>query len=201
MSFNSSTYWEKRYHAGGNSGDGSYGHLATFKSKIINSIINQHNIKSVVDYGVGDGNQCELIDTQNIQYYGIDVSPTAIQLCVNRKLKDKQFMLVEEYKNKNIQCELSISCDVIYHLIEDDVFEEYMQNLFDFSIKYVIIYSRNENVNHAKHVKFRKFSNYIESNIKANLIDHILNPYPQTILGSNNKNTSPSDFFVYEKVI
>lgn len=57
-------------------------------------------------------------------------------------------------------------------------------------------------MNHCLHVKFRKFSNYIEDNFPEwQLIKHIPNKYPQLILGKNNEKTSPSDFYIYEKTI
>lgn len=198
MTFNSNEYWEKRYAFGNTSGDGSYGHLAEFKAKIINGLIKTHNVASVVDYGVGDGNQCNLIDTTNIRYYGIDVSQTAIDLCVNKFQDNKIFMLVDDFITLKTSCELAISCDVIYHLIEEDVYQNYMKNLCDFSHKYILIYAKDQNINHAKHVRFRKFSDFMNTT-QYHLLEHIPNPYPQQQLGQNNKNTSPSDFYLYTK--
>ena len=54
--FNSKKYWNKRYKNGGNSGSGSYNHLAKFKADVINDFVLKNNIKSIVDYDVGDGN-------------------------------------------------------------------------------------------------------------------------------------------------
>jgi len=78
---NSSNYWENRYKQNGNSGAGSYGILATFKSTVINNFIKEHDIKSIIDYGVGDGNQLKLFDFKHIQYTGLDVSKTIIDKC------------------------------------------------------------------------------------------------------------------------
>ena len=196
MTFNSSEYWESRYLYGGTSGDGSYGHLATFKARTINNIIKQYNISSVIDYGVGDGNQSNLIDTAGILYYGVDVSQTAINLCKDKCIDNKIFMTVEEFIGSSIKCELAISCDVIYHLVEEDVYHKYMQNLCNFSNGYVLIYAKNQDLNHTVHVKFRKFSNFMDSN-NYKLIEYIANPYPQYVIGHDNKNTSPSDFYFY----
>lgn len=199
MIFNSSDYWENRYKTGGNSGSGSYNHLAKFKSEIINEFIETNKIYSLVDYGVGDGNQCSLINTQNLDYYGIDVSDTAISICQKKKLSNKTFMTVDDFVGKKIKCQVSMSCDVIYHLIEDSVYENYMQNLCNFSNKYIIIYAKNDNIDHTQHVKFRRFSDYLnETDFK--LLQHIPNPYPQTVIGRNNSKTSPSDFYIYRKL-
>jgi predicted O-methyltransferase YrrM/SAM-dependent methyltransferase len=197
--FNSANYWENRYKENGNSGSGSYNNLAQFKADIINTFIIKHNIKSIIDYGVGDGNQLKLIDTENKQYIGIDVSPTIIKKCKEIFIKDttKTFLLENEVNNQT--AELLISCDVIYHLIEDDVYNAYMNKLFNMSRKFVIIYAKNNNINHASHVKFRNFTDYVVNNFKQwKLIKHIPNKYPQTILGKNNENTSPSDFYIFE---
>jgi len=55
--FNSANYWNHRYEQGGNSGSRSYNNLAYYKGKIINNFIEKNNIKSIIDYGVGDKNQ------------------------------------------------------------------------------------------------------------------------------------------------
>ena len=199
--FNSKKYWNDRYVTGGNSGAGSYNELARFKANVINNFLEKNKIKSIVDYGVGDGNQLKLINTENLIYTGIDVSEFIISKC-KEEFKDdktKKFIHADNIDNE-LKAELVLSCDVIYHLIEELVYEEYMENLFSMSKKYVIIYARNEDVNHTVHVKFRKFSNYIENNLPEwQLIKHIPNKYPQLKLGHNNNKTSPSDFYIYKK--
>ena len=72
--FDSKKYWNDRYIKGGNSGKGSYNHLAKFKADVINSFIKHYKIKSIIDYGIGDGNQLKLFNTENLIYTGIDVS-------------------------------------------------------------------------------------------------------------------------------
>jgi len=202
--FDSKLYWGERYKNGGNSGAGSYNNLAIFKAEIINKFIEECNIQSIIDYGVGDGNQLKLINTENKVYTGIDVSLLVISKC-NEIFKDdetKKFIHVNNI-NSNLLGELVLSCDVIYHLIEDDVYNEYMKNLFFMSKKYVIIYAKNEDINHAQHVKFRKFSTYIDKNLPQwKLIKHIPNKFPQLNLGQNiNNATSPCDFYIYETTI
>ena len=198
--FNSKNYWENRYKQGGNSGSGSYNNLALFKADIINDFIQKNNINTIIDYGVGDGNQLKLINTKNKIYTGIDVSETVISKCKNIFLEDKtkSFIHVDNI-NSNLKSDLVLSCDVLFHLIEDEIYEEYMKKLFNMSKKYVIIFAKNEDINHTQHVKFRKFSNYIEQNLsKWNLIEYIPNKYPQLKIGQNNDNTSPSDFYIYK---
>lgn len=133
----SAKYWEKRYVDGRNSGYGSYGYFAEFKAEIINSFVKDNNIQTVIEFGCGDGNQLRLSEYPN--YTGFDVSATAIKLCRSLFKNDgtKRFFMMDEYHHH--MAELVLSLDVIYHLIEDRVFEDYMQRLFEASSKYVII--------------------------------------------------------------
>jgi hypothetical protein len=197
--FDSKKYWNERYVTGQSSGSGSYNELAQFKGDIINNFFEENEIKSIIDYGVGDGNQLKLINTKNRIYTGIDVSEFIIKKCKEYFKNDETKKFIHSYEiNEDSKADVVLSCDVIFHLIEDDVYTEYMKNLFSMSNKYVIIYAKNEDVNHCQHVKFRKFSNYIESNLPEwQLIKHIPNKYPQLKLGQNNDKTSPSDFYIY----
>lgn len=95
------------------------------------------------------------------------------------------------------KADMAISMDVIYHLIEENVFEDYMYNLFNSASKYVCIYARNENRRTAMHIKFRKFSTYIEEKFPDwTLEKYIKNRYPYD--EKDPDNTSPSDFYLYK---
>ncbi|HVZ33768.1 MAG TPA: class I SAM-dependent methyltransferase, partial [Polyangiaceae bacterium] len=78
----SGEYWERRYGLRMTSGPGSYGALAAFKAEILNGFVRQHRIESVLELGCGDGNQLALAEYP--RYLGLDVSKTAIDLCVQR---------------------------------------------------------------------------------------------------------------------
>lgn len=193
-------YWENRYAKGGNSGAGSYNRLAVFKSEVINDFVEKNKVQTVIEFGCGDGNQLSLAEYP--KYTGFDVSETSIKLCRNRFKEDnsKEFLLLEEYRGFH-KAELVLSLDVIYHLIEDKVFEEYIQNLFQTATNFVIIYSCDyDSKGNNFHTKPRKFTKYIENNVKDwNLIEHIPNKYPHD--KKNRSNTSRSDFFIYTKKI
>lgn len=124
----SAAYWEKRYKKGGNSGDGSYDHLAEYKGEIINGFVAENEIKSVIELGCGDGNQLRHFHLP--AYLGFDISRTAIERCRNIYKDDpsKRFELFAAYNNE--KADLALSLDVIYHLVEDDVFHTYMVTLF-----------------------------------------------------------------------
>ena len=53
--FNPIAYWKQRYHSGGNSGAGSYGRLARFKTDFVNGFTAGNNVLDLLDFGCGDG--------------------------------------------------------------------------------------------------------------------------------------------------
>lgn len=198
--FSSKLYWENRYKSKGNSGSGSYGILAAYKAKIINDFIIEKSVNSVVEFGCGDGNQLSMFQCN--EYVGYDVSETIINLC-NEKFKkeqNKKFFLYDDYKNETY--DLSLSLDVIYHLIENDTFNDYMTKLFLSSKKYVIIYSSNGDIlaQSSIHIYDRNFTNWIAENQKNFvLLEKIINPYKFDESVMDSKNTSISDFYIYKR--
>ncbi len=195
-------YWEYRYSHKGNSGSGSYGNLSLFKAEIINEFIKENKINSIIEFGCGDGNQLNLLKCE--EYVGLDVSKTIIKTCITKFNKDnsKSFFLYDSMlfkDNKKIfLCDLALSLDVLYHLIEKDIFEKYLIDLFRSSKKYVIIYSSNFDLKQQGHVKRRTFTKWIEKNIKEfKLIKKIDNKYKYN--GSNPNKTTLADFYIYEK--
>lgn len=192
---NSASYWEDRYKSGGSSGAGSYGKLARFKAVIINDFVKKHKIQSIIEHGCGDGNQLKLAKYKS--YIGFDVSSAAISLCKKsfRKDNSKVFKTNEEYKDE--MAELAFSLDVIFHLVEDDIYHSYMKRLFNSSEKFVIIYSSNIDTEPGQHERHRRFTTYVEKNFPDwKLMQHIPNKYPYT--GNINKG-SMSDFYIYKK--
>lgn len=104
---------------------------------------------------------------------------------------------MKSYNNET--AELTLSLDVIYHLIEDQTFIDYMNTLFKASNKFVIIYSSNTDKNKlsAPHVKHRKFTDWVEKNQTSfKLIEYIPNKYP---FDGNGEKPSFSNFFIYKK--
>ena len=198
----SKKYWENRYAEGGNSGAGSYDKLAEFKAKIINEFVMKNDIQEVIEFGCGDGNQLSLMNYP--LYIGLDVSKTVIDTC-NRKFKHdktKRFLLIDPIsitdKYHQYQADLTLSLDIIFHLIEDEVYEAHMNRLFNASTKYVIIYSSNVNHIEADHVKDRSFTDWIQKNIKDwVLLEKIDNKYK--LDPTDQINTSRSDFYFYLK--
>ncbi|MDE7282481.1 MAG: hypothetical protein K2N85_02670 [Lachnospiraceae bacterium] len=196
--FKSKSYWEKRYSNGGTSGAGSYNHLAEFKAEVINQFIERNKINSIIEWGCGDGNQLGLF--LPISYTGYDVSNTAVELCRKKYAEDvsKKFYLYDGSRQQVEKADLTLSLDVIFHLIEDDVFEDYMYNVFTNSAKYVCIYSNDYEQRMALHVKGRKFTEYVERVFPEwELVECVKNKYPYDAADPNN--TSFCDFFFYKK--
>jgi hypothetical protein len=195
---NSSQYWQDRYQAGGNSGAGSYSRLAHFKAEILNDFVRAHDVRSVVEFGSGDGAQLTL--AQYPRYIGYDVSAKAVELCSTRFAGDstKEFHLAEA-STQPMAADLSLSLDVIYHLVEDEVFDRYMNSLFSSAERFVIIYSsnRDENVPTA-HVRHRAFLPWIERNQPDWVLDQAIpNKYPFRTDDPNN--TSFADFYIFTR--
>lgn len=202
--FISKDYWQQRYEEGGNSGAGSYGRLAEYKTHFLNNFVKNNSIKTVIEFGSGDGNQ--LRDTRYPSYLGLDVSETSIEACSKLYSKDptKSFLhYTPNLFNDDqgfISADLTLSLDVIFHLIEDAVFEIYIKQLFRASNKFVVIYASNRDEYNPSipHLRHRKFTEFISKNIKGWELDQVeKNPYPYS--PSDPDNTSFSDFFVYKK--
>jgi len=199
-SLKSSEYWEVRYRNGGTSGAGSYNNLATFKAEVINAFIKENEINSAIEFGCGDGNQLGLISYPN--YVGIDISKTVINQCRIKFKNDrsKSFLVYNSSELSKLEkADLTLSLDVIYHLIEDEVFQKYMTDLFNFSQKYVIIYSSNVDKETVFHERDRKFTSWVEENIKDfTLIKFVPNKFPEDANSPNA--TSKADFYIYKRV-
>lgn len=189
----SAAYWDRRYAEGGTSGVGSYGEFADTKAEFLNAFVAQRQLTSVIEFGCGDGHQLSL--AQYPAYVGLDVSPTAVQLCQQRFAEDstKNFFLYDGScftdRSGLFAADLALSLDVIYHLVEDQIFERYMTHLFAAGRKFVIVYSTNSSIQYeGTHVRHREFSEWIRANC------------PQWQLAQVIRGPSLADFFVYEHV-
>lgn len=189
-------YWERRYGLGMTSGSGSSGRLARFKAQVINNFVRQHGIRTVIEFGCGDGSQLELAEYP--QYLGLDVSRTAVEACRRRFGGDptKSFLLLDPLPGPRPQelpqADLTLSLDVIYHLLEDVVYRRHLERLFAASRRHVIIYSSNRvEAARARHVRHRNFLKDVES------------AFPDFALASRIDNPFPSesfaDFYIFSR--
>lgn len=198
----SGAYWERRYRAGGSSGVGSYGELAAFKAEVLNALIREYGIHSIIEFGCGDGAQLALLDCP--KYLGLDVSATVLDRCRARFAGDatKRFCLYTPEFPRDLpgtaQADMALSIDVLYHLVEEEVFARHLRDLFGAAERMVVMYSsdfdRGEPVPHVRH---RAFTAWVAANIPGwTLRRRIPNRYPYR---EEDGSGSPADFFVYER--
>jgi hypothetical protein len=133
-------------------------------------------------------------------YRGYDVSSTAVARCREKFAHDtsKSFRLLEEYSGET--ADVTLSLDVIYHLIENAVFEQHTRTLFSAARRYVVIYSSNTDEvkpDHATHVRHRKFTGWIEKNIEGwRLMRQVPNRFPWN---GDPEASSHAHFCIYER--
>ena len=198
VDFNGSTeFWERRYAHGGTSGPGSHGALAEGKAEFLNSFVRSNDVRSVIEFGCGVGNQLSLATYPS--YVGFDVSRSAITLCKSRFAGDlgKSFFLYDSScfvdQAGLFKADLILSLDVVYHLVENSVFEAYMEHLFSASNHYVIVYATNESLrDDAPHVRHRCFSSWIDNNCPRWRLNEVASGPAQ--------GPRRADFFVYERL-
>lgn len=196
--FDSAAYWEQRYRQGGHSGAGSQGRLARYKAETLNAIVAEHAIGSVIEFGCGDGAQLDL--ARYPSYVGVDVAPSAVARCRTRFAADpsKRFLLAAEADG--LRADLALSLDVVFHLIEDAVFERYMTGLFAAARRLVVIYAsdRDEPTRDA-HVRHRAVSRWVATNAPA--WRHVSTEHnPFAFDPARPDETSHSDFHVFARV-
>lgn len=200
----SSQYWNSRYVQGGTSGAGSYGILAEFKAGYLNALVAESKIRSVIELGCGDGAQLALAHYPF--YLGQDVSIKALDLCRTRFAADYTKVFAIDIPD-GLTADLSVSLDVIYHLVEDEVFDGYMTKLFASSHRWVAIYSSNMSQREfvdrfpshvSKHVFHRRFIDWIERRAPDwHQLRHT--PNPHQFDGQDETRRSFADFYLFER--
>lgn len=197
--FVSKNYWDENYSKGGNSGAGSYGRLADFKIRTVNDFIRDNQILSLLDYGCGDCNIAQHLDVA--EYNGVDVSETAVK-AARLKFKDDHARSFTTTIPEDRKFDMSLSMDVIFHLIEDEVYDDYITKLFACASRYVVIYSSNR-VHEGKrspHFMHRKFTDDIPRLAPGWVLDRELpNEFPYKGDTSSN-DESYSDFFFFKRL-
>lgn len=195
----SSAFWEGIYAAGATSGSGSYGRLAAFKAEVINSVLQEHSVTSAIEFGCGDGHQLGLIAYP--RYFGLDVSPTAVERCRSHYRDDptKTFFLLPPLDSTEVpRADLAVSLDVIYHLLEDAVFDRYMQRLFAAATRLVLVYSSDFDGSAPwPEVRHRTFTRWVNEHAPEwRLVSTIENRFPWD--PTRPTDTSWADFYLFE---
>jgi hypothetical protein len=87
------------------------------------------------------------------------VSSTVIDKC--KELLPQYDFYTTNNIPENLISDLVTSLDVIYHLVEDDVYDAYMKQLTAFNSKYILVYGTNFDKNdYSEHVRARKFTDH-----------------------------------------
>lgn len=188
------SFWDNRYKMGGDSGAGSYGDAATSKAEFVNSVVKNYKVKTIIDFGCGDGNQLTLLHLDGIDYLGLDIAPEAISLCEAKFKNHKdapKFKLQEGYEDFALSgFDLALSLDVLYHLTDDRAYFQYLDALFSAS-HYVLIYSMNfEDPHWSGHSRPRNFTKDAESRFPGSRL--------LKVMPSSAPEESGMEFFLYE---
>lgn len=188
MSFSNEAYWDGRYRNGRSSGVGSEGAVAIAKADYVAALIEQCGVRSVIDWGCGDGVVLGHI-TAEMDYTGIDVSRTILEKVAASHPQHK-FLHFSEYDGE--MRDLGLSLDVLFHFPNDRAYQHYLMLLFGSSKRLVCIYATDDDRGlTAAHVRRRNFTRDVE----------LLFPQWQLVYTSR-KDGDPLDeaaFYVYEK--
>lgn len=195
----SPSYWDSRYRQGGTSGVGSYGRLARFKADILNRFVAEQGVANIVEFGCGDGAQLELANYPG--YTGFDISPRAVELCRQKFAADrsKQFHDLNGAAAGITRADMAMSLDVIYHLVEDAIYENYMWRLVNAAGRFICVYSSNVALpGHVAHIRHRCFTDWLEEKAPEwRLVEKIRNAFPHD--PANPDETSWADFYFFAR--
>lgn len=199
--FDSARYWLARYAGNDPNGWGSKGVLAAYKADFLRRVVRRYGVTSILELGCGDGEQLALYDLAGVTYVGLDV-PTAIMRAEDRFRGDRRklFGALDDPALLGVTADLALSVDVIYHLVEDTVFEAHMARLFDRASRVVVVYSSDTDEQPegaGEHCRLRKFTKWVETNRPEwELVEREENPHRWT---PENRSGSRSDFFVFTR--
>lgn len=158
-SFDIAGYWNRRYSEGRDSGEGSRGENAIRKAEYVNQVIARNGVQSVIDWGCGDGQVLQHITTY-VRYVGVDIARSVLNK-VSAQHPERFFILDEEDSEATfwLQADMSLSMDVMFHLVNDNDYVDYLNKLFNSARKLVLIYSTNyDGGRTSRHVLRREFT-------------------------------------------
>lgn len=190
-------YWENRYRTGGNSGAGSTGDLLSWKAGIVNEIIKEAGVKSGLELGAGDGKFANLLSLES--YFGYEISPSAVSLA-NKNINKPNYKVSTKTPFHFRKFDMTMSVDVIYHILHEREFNRHMTKLFYAAKRLVVIYSypRQPSEKMSEHITFNDFISWVQGQAPGwELLVHIPNKF---IFDEENPNrTSRSEFFIYRR--
>lgn len=195
-------YWDSWYSSSTNSGPGSQGKLQEFKINYLNKLFKQFEIKTVLDFGCGDGSLALGLHCRS--YFGIDIAAKAIELCkkrVNRPGFSFECMHFFDYTPSIIEnkfpsgLDCCICIDTLYHIFTKEILNKTLESLFSTGAKIVVLYTiPSESLKLPFHPMLQiygeEFSNALSESSKFYKLINKTRPISGTAAG----------FLVYEKM-
>jgi cyclopropane fatty-acyl-phospholipid synthase-like methyltransferase len=187
-------YWNRRYRDGRTSGAGSEGEEGAYKAAYLSQFMVDNDVKTVVDWGCGDGQVLELVELpQGSQYIGVDVSQIIVAR-MRKKFAGPRYLFHTPdafASGTRTQLDLALSLDVLFHLPDDVDYFGYLDNLFNSAKRFVIIYATNHPTGRtARHVFRREFTPDVAERFPEWKLKLIETPLHEGL----------ASFFIYEKV-
>lgn len=147
---NISQYWDRRYALGGNSGAGSRGDELDAKVRLVQTLVDGLKLKSVLDLGCGDGFFASRIEVD--EYVGYDVSSVAVNRC---RTFVPRYEFLDRVPTRDF--DLILSMDVIFHLVNDLDYHEYMKTLWRKTTNVALVYGTDRDERGRQHVLHRSW--------------------------------------------
>lgn len=194
-------YWAERYintNFKNSSGNGRLKFRLRYKAKMLNKIFETYTITKIADFGCGDGLLASRLKCA--KYYGIEINSEIVSNLKNKFFEKKEFEFSTKFESRwRNKIDASISVDVIFHLVEKDVYQKYMNELFSTDAKYVIIRAYNhesQGTGRNSHILHREFLNTVKKYFpNYNLINESPPRRRHIYLSDSDKN----QFFVFKK--
>jgi SAM-dependent methyltransferase len=182
-------YWQQRYARGGDSGSGSGGALAAHKALTVNAFVKKYGIQSVTELGCGDGRQLQLAEYP--QYVGLDLAPAAVERCRVLFAGDSKKKF-DTYNPANfdpnpVRSDLALSMEVIFHLTNERLYEQYLRDLFACAHTWVLIFAPDQDDYTGgvfPHFRPRRFTPDVARLAPQWLLHEQLAPPPAALSGS-----------------
>lgn len=191
LEFNPAAYWDRRYREGRTSGAGSEGAEGAYKAAYLSRFIAEHDVRTTVDWGCGDGQVLSLVELGTVQYTGVDVSQTIIERMSARFPHHSFVGPHTAAHNWRDAYDVALSFDVLFHFPDDTDYFAYLDHVFQSATKYVIIYSSNDDTGRtARHVYRRKFTPDVAERF----------PHWKLVAEEPPLQEGLASFFVYERV-
>ena len=182
------TYWDKRYRAGGHSGPND---ARNWKAQTISELIKEYKPRYIQDWGVGDGTLLAQLDVEGVEtYLGLDVSLHALDRLRtldgpwndwDTKLELGHIRAL--WNRKPEKPDMVLSIDVLFHLIAEDNWREYLDELFGERSRaktVVLLANDGKHPGIGEHVRVRPFVEYVKDRYGYNyeLVRIIETPNP-----------------------